>query len=250
MRVAARRNRNRPSSIGCCGERAAAETHRHSVSCVRTRKGHTSAVANRLTKHGDRVESTASPMELVFRDCARSRNLRASEADPESRPCGRCHHRRRRRHAPDTRQTERCRRQPADIGTRSSRHRLRWRDKVGIAVMDFPVSKGAANLDGGRAEAIVSLTSPLTDEPRGPLQRLRAWHSRRHADWRRGRGVPSVTSNCSRNGRSHNCRITPYRGVVPNTRIISLKVLDANGGGYTSFRTCEPSSSPSTIATS
>ena len=30
---------------------------------VRTRKGHTSAVADRLTKHGDRVESAASPTD-------------------------------------------------------------------------------------------------------------------------------------------------------------------------------------------
>ena len=36
------------------------------------------------------------------------------------------------------------------------------------------------------------------------------------------------------NGKRHRARVAVYRGVAPKARIISLKVLDANGAGYTS----------------
>ena len=36
------------------------------------------------------------------------------------------------------------------------------------------------------------------------------------------------------NGKSHRSKLALYRGLAPKARIISLKVLDGNGAGYTS----------------
>ena len=55
--AAGRRRRNRPSSIRCCGKRPRAGDKKTAQRViVRTRKGRASAVADRLEKHGDRVE--------------------------------------------------------------------------------------------------------------------------------------------------------------------------------------------------
>ena len=85
---------------------------------VRTRKGHTSAVADRLKKHGDRVESEHRRLNS-FTATVHGDDLRALEADPDIEGLSVDAIIAADGVAPDTGQSERSRRQPADIGARS-----------------------------------------------------------------------------------------------------------------------------------
>ena len=103
-------------------------------------------------------------------------------------------------------------------------------DKVGIAVIDSGLEK-SGDLSGGRADRFFDFTSdgkaghPYDDYG----------HGTHVATLIAGEGKESEReAEVLENGRLHRSKFRSYRGVAPKARIISLKVLDRNGAGFTS----------------
>jgi hypothetical protein len=103
-------------------------------------------------------------------------------------------------------------------------------DKVGIAVIDSGLEK-SGDLGGGRADRFFDFT---TDGRSGnPYDDY--GHGTHVATLIAGEGKESERDvEIRANGRLQKVKVAVYRGVAPKARIISLKVLDANGAGYTS----------------
>ena len=103
-------------------------------------------------------------------------------------------------------------------------------DKVGIAVVDSGLEK-SEDLSGGRADRFVDFTSEGRD-------------GHPYDDYGHGTHVATLIAGEGREseveveefdqGKSHRSKLALYRGLAPKARIISLKVLDGNGTGYTS----------------
>ena len=195
---------------------------------VRTRKGYTSAVADRLKKHGDRVESEHRRLNS-FTATIHGEDLRALEADPDIEglsvdaiiAAG--------EGSPDDGQASAA----VDgvlaeaLGLTDTKYDG---DKVSIAVIDSGLEK-SPDLDGGRSDRFFDFTA---DGQKGhPYDDY--GHGTHVATLIGGEGKESERDvEVLENGKTHKIKITPYRGVAPKVRIISLKVLDAGGAGYTS----------------
>ena len=103
-------------------------------------------------------------------------------------------------------------------------------DKVGIAVVDSGLEK-SEDLSGGRADRFFDFTGEGRD-------------GHPYDDYGHGTHVATLIAGEGREseveveefdqGKSHRSKLALYRGLAPKARIISLKVLDANGTGYTS----------------
>ena len=195
---------------------------------VRTRKGHTSAVADRLKKHGDRVESEHRRLSS-FTATVHGDDLRALEADPDVEGLSVDAIIAADGTASDAGQTDAVVDSllTSALGLTDTAYDG---DKVGIAVIDSGLEK-SGDLDGGRADRFFDFTAdgraahPFDDYG----------HGTHVATLIGGEGKDSERDvEVFQNGRSRNTKVTPYRGVAPKARIISLKVLDANGAGYTS----------------
>jgi serine protease AprX len=195
---------------------------------VRTRKGQTSSVADRLKKRGDRVESEHRRLNS-FTATVQGADLRALEADPDIESLsvdaiiaadGETQDAAPAETAVDSLLT-------AALGLTDTAYDG---DKVGIAVIDSGLEK-SGDLGGGRADRFFDFTSDG-----------RAGHP--YDDYGHGTHVATLIGGEGKdserdvavleNQKVHNTRVAMYRGVAPKTRIISLKVLDANGAGYTS----------------
>ena len=194
---------------------------------VRTRKGHTSAVADRLTKHGDRVESEHHRLNS-FTATVHGEDLRALEADPDVEglsvdaviAAG---------VTPDTGQANAAVDSllTSALGLTDTAYEG---DKVSIAVIDSGLEK-SGDLDGGRADRFFDFTA----DGRAAHPYDDYGHGTHVATLIGGEGKDSERDvEVFENGKTHKIKVTPYRGVAPKARIISLKVLDANGAGYTS----------------
>ena len=195
---------------------------------VRTRKGYTSAVADRLKKHGDRVESEHRRLNS-FTATVHGEDLRALEGDPDIEglsvdaiiAAG--------EGSPDDGQASAA----VDgllteaLGLTGTKYEG---EKVSIAVIDSGLEK-SPDLDGGRSDRFFDFTA---DGQKGhPYDDY--GHGTHVATLIGGEGKDSERDvEVLENGKIHKIKITPYRGVAPKARIISLKVLDADGAGYTS----------------
>ena len=195
---------------------------------VRTRKGHISAVADRLTKHGDRVESKHHRLNS-FTATVHGEDLRALEADPDIEGLSVDAIIAADGVTPDTGQTSAVVDSllTSALGLADTAYDG---DKVGIAVIDSGLEK-SGDLAGGRADRFFDFTA----DGRAAHPYDDYGHGTHVATLIGGEGKDSERDvELFQNGRSRKTRITPYRGVAPKARIISLKVLDANGAGYTS----------------
>ena len=101
---------------------------------------------------------------------------------------------------------------------------------VGIAVIDSGLEK-SEDLSGGRADKFFDFTTngrsghPYDDYG----------HGTHVATLIAGKGKASERDvERLEDGKFHKTKLALYRGLAPKARIISLKVLDGNGAGYTS----------------
>jgi serine protease AprX len=108
---------------------------------------------------------------------------------------------------------------------------LRWSgDKVGIAVVDSGLER-AQDLDGGRTDKFFNLTEAGADKAFDDYG-----HGTHVAGIIGGTGKKSVVKRAmrERNGSMRVRDVAFFAGVAPQARILSFKVLDQNGAGYTS----------------
>jgi serine protease AprX len=103
-------------------------------------------------------------------------------------------------------------------------------NKVGIAVIDSGLEK-SDDLSGGRADRFFDFT--VDGRAGHPYDDY--GHGTHVATLIAGEGKDSERDvDVLQNGRRHRIKLALYGGVAPKARIISLKVLDRNGAGYTS----------------
>jgi serine protease AprX len=194
---------------------------------VRTRPGRESAVAERLLKHGDRIEQQHRRFDALT-TTIHGEDLSALDADPDVRSV-----------SIDAVVTG------GDFGTDGDAsaggesllvsslgldNTEFSGEKIGIAVIDSGLEL-TEDLSGGRGDKFVDFT---------------AGGKRGHAydDYGHGTHVATLIGGNGKksehdvdeitDGKLHRTKLSSYRGVAPKARIISLKVLDANGAGYTS----------------
>ncbi len=207
-----RRRRLRSRNASSCGHAPAARP--------------TSRTARK--KHGDRIESVHQRIN-AFTATVHGEDLSALERDPDVEAVSidailTADHA-----MQEMRGRGRSIREPPRLGARTRRHAVRRRegrhrrDRFGTREERGPLGRPCRQilrLHGGRQA--------------GPsLRRLRPWHPRRHLI--AGKGKDSERDvEVLENGKRHRIKLALYRGLAPKARIISLKVLDANGAGYTS----------------
>jgi serine protease AprX len=195
---------------------------------VRARRGQTSVVADRIRKHGDHIESEHQRLDS-FAATVHADDLLALEGDPDVQAV-----------SVDAvvtadRVTQEVVQEDGDVetllmsalGLSDTEYDG---DKVGIAVIDSGLEK-SDDLSGGRADRFFDFTADG-----------RAGHP--YDDYGHGTHVATLIAGEGKdserdveflqNGKPHRTKLALYRGVAPKTRIISLKVLDQNGAGYTS----------------
>ena len=103
-------------------------------------------------------------------------------------------------------------------------------DKVGIAVIDSGLEK-SGDLSGGRADRFFDFTA----DGRAGHPYDDYGHGTHVATLIAGKGKDSETDvDELQDGKLHRTKVALYRGIAPKARIISLKVLDREGAGFTS----------------
>ena len=195
---------------------------------VRTRRGQTSAVADRLRKHGDRVESQHRRLD-AFTATIHADDLRALERDPDVQAVSVdaviAAHQVAQETAPNDPQIENL--LTSALGLADT---VYDGEKIGIAVIDSGLEK-SGDLSGGRADRFFDFTADGRDgHPYDDYG-----HGTHVATLIAGKGKDSERDvEFFEDGKRHTMKLALYRGVAPKARIISLKVLDSNGAGYTS----------------
>ena len=195
---------------------------------IRTRRGQTSAVADRLRKHGDRVESEHHRLD-AFTATVHADDLRALEDDPDVQAVSVDAIINADQVAQDT--------APGDalidnlltsaLGLSDTVYNG---DKIGIAVIDSGLEK-SGDLSGGRADRFFDFTA----DGRGGHAYDDYGHGTHVATLIAGEGKDSEREvERVQNGKRYKTKVALYQGVAPKARIISLKVLDSDGAGYTS----------------
>jgi serine protease AprX len=102
---------------------------------------------------------------------------------------------------------------------------------IGIAVIDSGLERGS-DLNGGEHDQQYDVTggprrvSPYDDYGHGTHVSGLIGGS--------GAGSQGDAEEIARDGNPHRIKVRVYRGIAPNARIISLKVLDSHGAGLTS----------------
>jgi serine protease AprX len=108
---------------------------------------------------------------------------------------------------------------------------MRWSgDKIGIAVVDSGLERGR-DLDGGRTDKFFDLTNGKNDKAFDDYG-----HGTHVAGLIGGTGKRSLVKRAMReaNGSTKVRDVAVFAGVAPRARLLSFKVLDENGAGYTS----------------
>jgi serine protease AprX len=195
---------------------------------VRARDGRRSAVAELLKKHGDRIESEHRRLDS-FTATVHGDDLLALERDPDVR-------------AVSVDAVITADRVMQEVGQEDQQienllvsalglsDTAYDGDKIGIAVIDSGLEK-SDDLSGGRADRFFDFTADG-----------RAAHP--YDDYGHGTHVATLIAGRGKNserdvqvledGKLHRTKLALYRGLAPKARIISLKVLDSTGAGYTS----------------
>jgi serine protease AprX len=194
---------------------------------VRARAGKSAAVADRVKKHGDRIEADHHRLE-AFTATVSGQELRALDADPDvasvsidavitadstqsSSATG----------------TDVQNLLTASLGLVDAKYDG---EHVGVAVIDSGLEL-SEDLSGGRADRFVDFTA----DGRAAHPYDDYGHGTHVATLIAGKGKRSQVDVIRlENGKPIHVRVARFAGVAPKARIISLKVLDGNGGGYTS----------------
>jgi serine protease AprX len=194
---------------------------------VRTKRDRTAAVAERLAKHGDQVRST-HPRLQSFSATIHGEDLRALEDDPDIEGLS--------VDAIVTADRVQETGSPSEatdsllistLGLSGSEYEG---DKVGIAVIDSGLEK-SGDLDGARGDKFFDFTR----DGRSGHPYDDYGHGTHVATLIAGEGKDSEREvEVRRNGKLEKVKFEMYRGVAPKARVVSLKVLDASGAGYTS----------------
>ena len=195
---------------------------------VRTRPGRSASVGERLARHGDRIEANHRRLEsltaLVHGD-----DLLALEADPdvEALSIDAVISADRAVQSDDDSDSQLENVLVSALGLSDTAYNG---DKVGIAVIDSGLER-SGDLSGGRADRFFDFTAdgkaghPYDDYG----------HGTHVATLIAGKGKDSENDvEQFNNGRWQRSKLALYRGIAPKARIISLKVLDGNGAGFTS----------------
>jgi serine protease AprX len=195
---------------------------------VRTRAGRAGDVEERRRKHGDRIESVHRRIN-AFTATVHGEDLSALERDPDVEAVSidaiLTSDNAVQEATDDDNQTESL--LVSALGIADTRYEG---DNVGIAVIDSGLEK-SEDLSGGRADKFFDFT---TDGRSGhPYDDY--GHGTHVATLIAGKGKASERDvELLENGKLHKTKLALYRGLAPKARIISLKVLDGNGAGYTS----------------
>jgi len=195
---------------------------------VRTRPGRLEAVADRLAKHGDRVRTKHRRLES-FTATVHGEDLRALESDPDVQGV-----------STDAIITANRVIEEAVEADGPSENVLLTAlgladtaldgDKIGIAVIDSGLEK-SSDLSGGRADRFFDFT--LDGRAEHPYDDY--GHGTHVATLIAGKGKDSERDvERMEHGKLQKTKVALYQGVAPKARVVSLKVLDANGAGYTS----------------
>jgi serine protease AprX len=194
---------------------------------VRTRPGKTAAVADRVQKRGDRIAADHRRLQ-AFTAFVRGNELQALAADPDvasvsidavitagSTGSG------------SATSSDVQNLLTASLGLGDTKYDG---DHVGVAVIDSGLEL-SEDLSGGRADRFFDFTAggraahPYDDYG----------HGTHVATLIAGKGKRSeVDVTRLQNGKPVRVRVARFAGVAPKARVISLRVLDRNGGGYTS----------------
>ena len=195
---------------------------------VRTRPGRVGDVEERRRKHGDRIESEHRRIN-AFTATVHGEDLSALERDPDVEAVsidailtsdGGAQDA-----TSDQGQTENL--LVSALGLADT---LYEGENVGIAVIDSGLEE-SEDLSGGRADKFFDFTTD--GKPAHPYDDY--GHGTHVATLIAGKGKSSERDvNVVENGRSRRAKLALYGGLAPRARVISLKVLDGNGAGYTS----------------
>jgi serine protease AprX len=195
---------------------------------VRTRAGRAADVEERRRKHGDRIESVHRRIN-AFTATVHGEDLTALENDPDVEAVS----------IDAILTADTAAQEPADEGSQAENllisalglaDTLYEGDHVGIAVIDSGLEK-SEDLSGGRADKFFD----FTNDGRSGHPYDDYGHGTHVATLIAGKGKSSERDvEVVENGRSRRSKLALYGGLAPKARIISLKVLDGNGAGYTS----------------
>ena len=195
---------------------------------VRTRAGRATDVEERRKKHGDRIEAVHRRIN-AFTATVHGEDLSALERDPDVEAVS----------IDAILNAENAVQESADEDAQSENLLVSALgladtpyegDGVGIAVIDSGLEK-SEDLSGGRADKFFDFTAD--GRPGHPYDDY--GHGTHVATLIAGKGKGSERDvEVLENGKSHRMKLALYRGLAPKARIISLKVLDGNGAGYTS----------------
>jgi serine protease AprX len=185
-------------------------------------------VADRLRKHGDRVESQHHRLD-AFTATVHADDLRALEGDPDVQAVSVDAIIHADQVAQDTVAGDALidNLLTSALGLSDT---VYDGDKIGIAVIDSGLEK-SGDLSGGRADRFFDFTADGRD-------------GHAYDDYGHGTHVATLIAGEGkdserevervRNGKRYKTKVALYQGVAPKARIISLKVLDSSGAGYTS----------------
>jgi serine protease AprX len=194
---------------------------------IRTTRGRAAAVADRLKQHGDRIVSQHRRLD-AFTASVHGDDLRGLDFDPDVQSVSVDAV-----ISADGAQTAASEDAPADnllvsaLALSDSRYDG---DKVGIAVIDSGLEQ-SGDLGGGRADRFFDFT--VDGRPAHPYDDY--GHGTHVATLIAGAGKDSEREvGVLENGRLQKRKLLLYRGIAPKARVISLKVLDGQGAGYTS----------------
>ena len=195
---------------------------------VRTRAGRTADVEERRKKHGDRIESVHWRIN-AFTATVHGEDLSALERDPDVEAVS-IDAILTADHAMQEGADEDAQSENLLVSTLGLAHTAYEGDNVGIAVIDSGLEK-SEDLSGGRADRFFDFT---TDGRSGnPYDDY--GHGTHVATLIAGEGKASEREvERLEDGKPHKTKVALYGGIAPKARIISLKVLDGNGAGYTS----------------
>lgn len=195
---------------------------------VRTRSGRTSSVADRVNKHGDHIEAEHRRLDS-FTATVHGDDLQALEGNPDVEAVS----------IDAVITADQVTQETVSEGARVENllvsalgldDTAHDGDKVGIAVIDSGLEK-SSDLSGGRADRFFDFTS----DGKGGSAYDDYGHGTHVATLIAGAGKDSERdTDVHENGHLHHTKLALYRGVAPKARIISLKVLDRNGAGFTS----------------
>ena len=197
---------------------------------VRARAGRASSLADRLKKHGDRIEANHRRLESLTAE-VHGEDLLALEADPDVEAVsidavikadsmvqdgeG------------DDDQLENV--LISALGLADTPYDG---DKVGIAVIDSGLER-SEDLSGGRADRFFDFTA----DGRAGHPYDDYGHGTHVATLIAGKGKDSeIDVDELEDGKLHRTKVALYRGIAPKARIISLKVLDRDGAGLYELR--------------